>query len=41
MNADAAAAEVVKHKVEVKTEMNMKTITKIMMMRMNTRETVI
>ena len=43
MNADAVVAEVVKHMVEVKTEMNMKVIMKIMMMRtqMNTRETVI
>jgi hypothetical protein len=33
MNANAAVAEVVKHEVEVKTEMNMKAIMKIMMMR--------
>jgi hypothetical protein len=44
MNVDAAAAsEVIKHEVEVKTEMSMKTIMKIMMTRtaMKIREIVI
>ena len=42
MNADAAAAEVVNHQVEIKIEMNMKTILKITVMKiqMNTREIV-
>ena len=42
MSVDAVIAEVVNHKVEVKTEMNMKTIMKIIQMRtmMKMRETV-
>jgi hypothetical protein len=43
MNVDAVVGEIVNHKVEVKTEMSMKAIMKIIrmkMMMMTTRETV-